>query len=223
VYVPLGTLEWHGPQNPVGLDGLKAHRLCVRAAEEAGGMVFPVVWYGEHRESHLMEINANVGGQILDRMELRRENFAPGHTGSATIIGQATDYLELLWKIACQAKSLGFEAIVFFNGHYPLSHYGRFIGHLVRRHLGMETWAGHEGELLGEAGKPGHGDHGGKWETSLMMATDADAVDLDDLRDANEFVGCGSDAVDSSVEQGEEWSVEIVVALTALGKKLLAG
>ena len=25
IYVPFGALEWHGYQNPVGLDALKAH------------------------------------------------------------------------------------------------------------------------------------------------------------------------------------------------------
>jgi creatinine amidohydrolase len=212
-YLPLGTLEWHGPQNPVGLDGLKAHGLSVRAAGESGGVVFPVVWYGEHRESHLMEINTSVGADIRDRMELPHENFAPGYTGAGTVFQQAQDYLALLWKITCQVKSLGFGAVIFFNGHYPLSHYGRFIEHLARRHLGLKTWAGHEGELLTAAGDPGHGDHGGKWETSLMMSVDADSVDLDELRRADEFVGCGKNALDSSVEQGDEWAADVVHAL----------
>jgi creatinine amidohydrolase len=222
-FIPLGTLEWHGPQNPVGLDGLKAHALCVRAAEEAGGVVFPTVWYGEHRESHLMEINASVGKEIAGRMELPSENFKPGYTQSGTIIEQAQDYVSLLWKISCQAKSLGFKAIIFFNGHYPLSHYGRFVGHLVVRHLGMPNWAGHEGQILDEYGDPGHGDHGGKWETSLLMALVPDAVELQDLRDAGEFVGCGKNAIDSTVAEGEAWAGKIAAALARKGRELLSG
>ena len=31
-YLPLGTLEWHGEHAAVGLDALKAHAVCVRAA-----------------------------------------------------------------------------------------------------------------------------------------------------------------------------------------------
>ncbi len=31
-YLPLGVLEWHGEQNAVGLDAIKAHTICVRAA-----------------------------------------------------------------------------------------------------------------------------------------------------------------------------------------------
>ena len=37
-YLPLGTLEWHGLHNPVGLDALKAHALAVRCARSGGGV-----------------------------------------------------------------------------------------------------------------------------------------------------------------------------------------
>ncbi len=217
-FVPLGTIEWHGPHNPTGLDGLKAHSLCVRAAQRGGGLVFPVVWYGEHRESHLVEINRTSGKDIQDRMDLPHENFAAGYTRSGTVIDQAVDYIRLLWKIACQTKSLGFRSLVFFNGHYPLTHYGRFLGHLISRHLGMTSWAGHEGELMA-----GRGDHAGKWETSLMMAADPGLVDLEELREAGEFVACGEDALESTAEQGAEWTEEIVDLLVKLGCDLLEG
>ena len=32
VYLPVGSLEWHGVQNPLGTDGLKAHAVCCEAA-----------------------------------------------------------------------------------------------------------------------------------------------------------------------------------------------
>jgi creatinine amidohydrolase/Fe(II)-dependent formamide hydrolase-like protein len=35
-YLPLGTLEWHGEHAAVGLDALKAHAVCVLAAERSG-------------------------------------------------------------------------------------------------------------------------------------------------------------------------------------------
>jgi hypothetical protein len=180
-----------------------------------------VVWYGEHRESHLMEINPAVGRKIQTRMRLPHGNFYSGYTQSGPVIAQAVDYLALLWKVSCQATSLGFRAVIYFNGHYPLTHYGRLVGHLAARHLGLANWAGHEGELLAAAGEPGHGDHGGKWETSLMMAAEPSRVDLDALRQAGEFVGCGKDALDSTAEEGERWSAQIVDALVAKGQSLL--
>jgi creatinine amidohydrolase/Fe(II)-dependent formamide hydrolase-like protein len=37
-YLPLGALEWHGEHNAVGLDSLKAVAICIRAAQQSGGM-----------------------------------------------------------------------------------------------------------------------------------------------------------------------------------------
>ena len=46
LFLPLGTIEWHGLHNIVGLDALKAHMLCVRAAERGGGLVAPPLYGG---------------------------------------------------------------------------------------------------------------------------------------------------------------------------------
>jgi creatinine amidohydrolase len=46
IYLPLGTIEWHCHHLPVGLDALTAQGLCLLAAEETGGLVWPVLYYG---------------------------------------------------------------------------------------------------------------------------------------------------------------------------------
>ncbi|GGF31346.1 creatininase family protein [Subtercola lobariae] len=45
-YLPLGTLEFHGPHLPIGLDALNAQALCETAARLTGGIVLPVVYQG---------------------------------------------------------------------------------------------------------------------------------------------------------------------------------
>jgi creatinine amidohydrolase len=45
-YLPLGTLEFHGPHLPIGLDALTGHGVCVEAAQRGGGVVLPVVYQG---------------------------------------------------------------------------------------------------------------------------------------------------------------------------------
>ncbi len=45
-YLPWGAHEWHGPHNPLGVDSIKAHRLCLELAERTGGAVFPAVYCG---------------------------------------------------------------------------------------------------------------------------------------------------------------------------------
>ena len=45
-YLPLGSLEFHGPHLPIGLDALNAHSLCVAAAQKTGGIVLPCIYQG---------------------------------------------------------------------------------------------------------------------------------------------------------------------------------
>ncbi len=40
-YLPLGTLEWHGPHNALGSDLLQARGLFRRAARQFGGDCLP--------------------------------------------------------------------------------------------------------------------------------------------------------------------------------------
>jgi len=47
VYVPFGLIEWHGCHLPLGNDALKAHGILVKAAERAGGVVYPPVYFHE--------------------------------------------------------------------------------------------------------------------------------------------------------------------------------
>lgn len=47
VYVPFGLIEWHGRHLPLGNDALKAHAILVKAAQQAGGVVYPPVYFHE--------------------------------------------------------------------------------------------------------------------------------------------------------------------------------
>lgn len=46
VYLVAGSLEWHGWQNPLGTDSLKAHAICCEAARIYGGVVLPPFYQG---------------------------------------------------------------------------------------------------------------------------------------------------------------------------------
>ena len=39
-YLPLGTLEWHGPHMPLGADGIQSKELFVRVAERSAVLCF---------------------------------------------------------------------------------------------------------------------------------------------------------------------------------------
>ncbi len=46
IYVPFGSIEWHGYHNPGGLDAVKAHEQLVGLASRVGGVVYPPVFFG---------------------------------------------------------------------------------------------------------------------------------------------------------------------------------
>ena len=44
VYLPAGSLEWHGEHIALGCDMLRGHAICTRAAQIGGGIVLPPFW-----------------------------------------------------------------------------------------------------------------------------------------------------------------------------------
>ena len=149
-YVPFGALEWHGEHGPLGLDGLKAHALCAAAATITGGVVFPPVFWGAF---HTMPFPFTF-------------RFRPALTK------------KLVREMLPQLAEMGFRAIVLLTGHYPPGQI-KLLARACRRFnrrggalaLGIPEQA-----LATDLGY--YGDHAGMWETSLMLAIRAEAVDL---------------------------------------------
>jgi creatinine amidohydrolase len=149
-YVPIGALEWHGEHGPLGLDGLKARRLCELAAERTGGVVFPTVFWG-----------------AFDTMPFP---FTFHFSKSA--------FMNQIREILRQLPSWGFTVIVLLTGHYPPSlvralkrecrHFNRRGGALA---IGVPEQAFATDVRY-------YGDHAGMWETSIMMALMPESIDL---------------------------------------------
>lgn len=90
-YLPLGSLEFHGPHLPIGLDALTAYGLCRGAAERRGGIVLPPFYQavgGEHTRypwtimSHAPDAIALLLSETLTRLSelgVRRAVLLSGH------------------------------------------------------------------------------------------------------------------------------------------------
>ncbi len=210
VYVPLGTLEWHGLHNPVGADTIQAEGLAVLCAQKGGGLVFPPLYYGESRVESLMEAVAADREKIAEKMELPAENFEPDkHPFTAS--EQAQNYHKLLIHILAEAESLGFELGVFVAGHYPLIDYARaavlhFNKRRHSRYHGMLAWAVLDYALI-EDRYDYAGDHAAGWETSHLLALKPETVDLNCLpAKGQELIGVEGKMApqDASAEFGRE-------------------
>jgi creatinine amidohydrolase len=194
-YLPIGGIEWHGEHNCLGLDTVKMHALAMECAKKIGGIVFPALFYGEPRENYLMESNHDTDGKIAQKMELPKENFAPGYF-QEHVFEANFDYTKLIYKILLEIHSLGFQVIIVMAGHYPLLYHAKAACDLFFLDYSINdvpaAWACTGYELVRDE-IPEAGDHAAAWETSLMMALRPDLVDLSVLpKNLNEkLIGVG--------------------------------
>lgn len=224
VYIPLGTIEWHGPHNPLGADALQAEHLAIRCAQIGGGVAFPALYYGENRLEALMEANEGSRVDIAGEMHLDPENFTHEHF-LYDETEQTRAYHQLLLHILNQAESLGFKVAVFVCGHYPLVDHAAMAVleyNKKRRKVGkMLAWATTDYQHLRDKYEFA-GDHGGGWETSHILATHPDLVDLSLLPEKGEkLIGCGGRLApqDADGELGEtiyEQAAQAIVRQTML-------
>ena len=213
-YLPIGTIEWHGEHNPVGLDTLKIDKMLVKCAQKTGGLVFPPLYYGENREQSLMESNPVYREDIAGKMNLPGENFKQGHMVEP-VYTQNRNYQNLLVHIFHEIKSLGFEVLVIGAGHYPLLDHARSAAalfHQEQKKPKMITWAMTGYELVKGKFEP-YGDHAGKWEISLLMYLDPGMQDVSALEKstADKPIGASDNGIEESSAEFGKSAVDAIV------------
>jgi creatinine amidohydrolase len=108
-YLPLGTLEWHGEHNVVGLDTLKAHAICVRAAQISGGLVLPPVYWATDEREDLPD-----GSYLTGGVEHGERYHVPGNMFWL----RPETYLNLLLDMYEGMRRRGLRVIVVLAGHW---------------------------------------------------------------------------------------------------------
>ena len=171
-YLPLGILEWHGPQNPVGLDGVKAHALCLHAAQATGGGVFPTLYYGPPPATNYLDVDY-FDPAISEAYGLPEENYSTNKFSFDSRVEQWHLFDRVLDQAMRQIARYGFEAILVLCGHYPLTQQ-QSLAISFERDFGIPVWMGHEGQNV----EPPDGDHAAQWETSVTLAVEPDTVDV---------------------------------------------
>lgn len=188
-YLPWGALEWHGRHLPLGLDALKAHRLCELVAARAGGIVIPPVWCGhstlaEDGLPYTLEFSRNAVMLLLE------------------------EYL-------AQLAAVGFRLVVVLTGHYGPKHVSALVEAantftLFGRHPDTTVWVLPEYELARDLGY--RGDHAARWETSILMHLRPDLVEIERLDDRTATEGIiGEDPRTTASEELGAKAVERIV------------
>jgi len=167
-YMPVGTLEWHGRQNPIGCDALKAQRLCEAAAKITGGVVMPALYFSS-------DAVFDAGHGYARGMDAVAGFELPGS------FYQADDrlFMQMLANACGNYLARGFALVVMVSGHNPG----------IQQNL-MDTvclrFTGDDGRspvralmeyAAIEKGNPRrHSDHAGAYETSMMLYLCPDRV-----------------------------------------------
>ena len=163
-WLPLGILEKHGDHLPWGLDGLKAHAVCLRMADEFGGIVLPA---------------QQLAGVHGDRQNADEQAFRLAHREVGDFMFREQTFRLWLRETLDALENIGFRVIVAYTGHYPEAQ-TRIVQQVA--------------EEFNSSGKVtvipfweplacGEGDHGGKWESSLFLALQSGGVRLFDVRE----------------------------------------
>ena len=181
-YLVWGAHEWHGVQNPVGLDTLKAYSMTLELCKETGGVVLPPVYCGYQ--------TMKPWAGFKHTFEFPRE----------LVFRLVYEYLGNLYEE-------GFKAIVIVMGHYGNKHVDTIkeaVARFTGEHAYLRVLAITDYEPASWVNISG-GDHAGKNETSLMMHFRPDLVDLSFLPQGDldsKRDGCTPNAKEATAEHG---------------------
>lgn len=153
IYVPLGTVEWHGQHLPVGYDALCAHRLCLLCAEQTGGLVMPPSYVG-------------TGG---------------GHGAFPwTVMPPADAIRPALDELLRRLRDFGVRHVVLYSGHFPPEQID-LIRSLADDHSDTAMRLTPLAANMADDELPVKADHAALFETALLADLIPELVHLDRL------------------------------------------
>jgi len=160
-YQPIGTIEWHGRQNPLGCDAIKAEALCAEAAKKTGGVVMPPLFFATDAFRDLghgmgLGMDAAAGFQL------------PG-----SFYKMPNELLKDFIKAACENYlARGFKLVIIVSGHNAVAQQYLLdeLCHEMKSAEGFEPVCFTMEYAVLEKNDPRrHSDHAGFYETSMMM------------------------------------------------------
>ena len=209
VYLPYGLCEPHGPQNALGMDALRPHAACCRAAREHGGIVAPPSYWHIHGYGIYSAWAHPIIGQ-------QRHWLTP--------IPPWLFFKNLFYHVRA-VDELGFHAAVLFTGHCgPHCEDMQPMVDILQPHVAVRIGFYHDFQLVPEEFKKGF-SHAGNTETSYLWAAEPDCVDFSRLPKPDApgpHFAMGPDARDADRRNGEKAVAGIAANLVAKAQAHLA-
>ncbi|TMI74553.1 MAG: creatininase family protein [Bacillati bacterium ANGP1] len=168
VLIPIGPIEWHGPHLPMGMDGLHAHMVAVEVAQRVGGVVLPTYYIGSETSAALLGFQ---GTERIIGMDFPDNPVKSLYFEEGTFAVTVRELIRLL-------KLDGYRLLVLVNGHGAVNHQ-----RTLQRLAAEESDPPRVRVVFAMAflpasppfSDPGHAE---KVETSILLATRPDLVDV---------------------------------------------
>ncbi len=172
-YLPLGTLEWHGPHLPLGADGIQSQELFVRVARRVGGIVLPKLFLGPDRfyhdpERELYGMDLYTGGTIIPYPMQQLP-------GSAYWLPDE-EYRTMILRIGANLSRAGFRVLV-AHGHGPSTHQFAALEEEMKERYGLICFTAFD--VLENTPLRYQNDHAAANETSITMAVRPELVQME--------------------------------------------
>ena len=202
VYIPVGSLEWHGEHMALGNDAIKMHALCCEAARLEGGIVFPPIYYGIPYMVDYGRQYAHDANLPMTRAFLRNHLDTTLHS----------------------LEQVGFQAAILATGH-TCREQRDLMREIAREYTGaMRVYGTDDMEWADDLDFTS--DHAAKWETSILWYLRPELVDVyrqpRDTSVALEGVLGDDPRVHASRELGRAAVEALARDLSALGARLLS-
>lgn len=211
--IPVGVIEYHGPQNPVGTDALIAQGIVHRVEELVECVVAPTIFYGYTGQwaAGIQEGEIHIDGDALYAFikPIIAAFYNQGwkqiyvichHQGpqGVTMLSYQRAATEVAMEYGLNKGGIGWSN----NSELQKNVFGR-IAVVSDSQFSSKEYPG----------------HGGRGETEAMMYLYPDTVDLAELDKAKELPPWAKDASEASYEEGRDIGETIIASWVERLKK----
>ncbi|MBO5137588.1 MAG: creatininase family protein [Spirochaetaceae bacterium] len=221
-YLPLGTLEWHGPHLPLGADGIQAEELFSLLAEDVGGIVLPMLFCAPDIKQ-VQEDGSELYGMDFYLSEDKNSPYyynAQQFPGSAYFMEKDL-YTQMMFSVVKQLARVGFKVVV-MHGHGPANAWAKENTNLLEKQFNVKILT-----CLSEEDEIGEGymcDHAAANETMITRHFYPELVKMENLPKEGWIIGTvGQDPrTEATTERAEKIVSFHRKRMTSLIKQILA-
>ncbi len=228
-YLPIGSIEWHGPHLPFGTNGIRAYHIALRLCDQSGGAVWSTLWWGDN-PNEVIEVYSPDSTEIVNTLQLPPDSYRYFRNQQHRLSLSNRDpfgtqpksqaeldhnyfYRQLLYDAFNKIEVYQFKVIVVVVGHPPLFPHVQAAADSFMIKSGKKVLVLDDSHLSVEAS-----DHAAKFETSLLMALRPDLVHTEKIQ--GKVIGtwpAGADPAQATLQYGQQ----ILSEMLSRGKGLV--